>query len=528
MPVPAAFNDLSFERDLQNHVGWVWYQRHYFLPSTIINQNNHQNNQPRSFLHFGSVQYFAVVFLNGKEIGRHVGGHLPFQFEAQLIQYFPNLITVAVNNTLSNYTIPPGDFNIINLSSGSKIIQQTPNFDFFNYAGILRPVQIWHLPQIFINEFKINADYYGNLSYSIEINEKLQISSKIIVTIFYEKSVVALMEGPTNKIKIDNVNLWWPRGMGKANLYIAEAKLFSANGEILLDVYRETFGFRSVSIENGLILMNKKPFYCFGFGMHEDFEIHGRGFDRSVMIKDLNMFEWLNANCYRTTHYPYSEERAYEADRRGIVVITEVPAVGIKHFDKSLAKLHGKMITEMINRDKNHPSVIAWSIANEPELKGDETFDYFDDLVMLTRHLDPTRPITAVFGYLSNKKILKELNDFRAQFPEKPIYITEYGAEAIPGLHEQPSAPFTEQYQVEIIQKTTEVLEELRRAGHLSGEMVWNFADFMTAPSLQRVMGNHKGVLTRDRKPKMAAHFIRKRYGYLLNEQRRLFQKNEL
>jgi len=120
--------------------------------------------------------------------------------------------------------------------------------------------------------------------------------------------------------------------------------------------------------------------------------------------------------------------------------------------------------------------------------------------------------------------------------------MTEYGAEAIPGLHEMPSAPFTEQYQVEIIQKTTQVFEELRLAGHLSGEMLWNFADFMTAPSFfsfknnlkklfegtSRVVGNHKGVLTRDRKPKMAAHFIKRRYGYLLNEQKRLFLKNEL
>ena len=78
---------------------------------------------------------------------------------------------------------------------------------------------------------------------------------------------------------------------------------------------------------------------------------------------------------------------------------------------------------------------------------------------------------------------MTELNDFRTQFPDKPLYVTEYGAEAIPGLHEQPSAPFTEQYQVEVIQKTTEVLEVLRRSGQLSGEMIWNFADFMTAPS---------------------------------------------
>lgn len=60
------------------------------------------------------------------------------------------------------------------------------------------------------------------------------------------------------------------------------------------------------------------------------FQIRGRGFDRVIMIKDLNMFEWMGGNCYRTSHYPYSQERAFEADRRGIAVITEVPAVGMR------------------------------------------------------------------------------------------------------------------------------------------------------------------------------------------------------
>lgn len=96
-----------------------------------------------------------------------------------------------------------------------------------------------------------------------------------------------------------------------------------------MDRYRETFGFRWIDLENGQLHINDKVFYCRGFGMHEDFYLNGRGFNLVVMARDLNMFEWLNANCYRTSHYPYNELRAYETDRRGIVVITEVPAVGI-------------------------------------------------------------------------------------------------------------------------------------------------------------------------------------------------------
>ncbi|VDK32053.1 unnamed protein product [Gongylonema pulchrum] len=89
------------------------------------------------------------------------------------------------------------------------------------------------------------------------------------------------------------------------------------------------FGFRTVNFTDDQIFINGKPFYCHGFGMHEDFELHGRGYNPVVMTKDLNMLEWMSGNCYRTSHYPYSEEMAYEADRRGIAVISETPAVGL-------------------------------------------------------------------------------------------------------------------------------------------------------------------------------------------------------
>ncbi|VDN28745.1 unnamed protein product [Cylicostephanus goldi] len=97
-----------------------------------------------------------------------------------------------------------------------------------------------------------------------------------------------------------------------------------------LDVYRQKFGFRTVGWTKRQILINDKPFYCIGFGMHEDFEIHGRGYNQVVMTKDLNLLEWMNGNCYRTSHYPYAEERMEENDRRGIAVISETAGVGLK------------------------------------------------------------------------------------------------------------------------------------------------------------------------------------------------------
>jgi beta-glucuronidase len=142
--------------------------------------------------------------------------------------------------------------------------------------------------------------------------------------------VVYYGKGFSNSKTFKNVELWWPRGLGKPNLYNIEVAL-SVNdiidGPRRIDVYRDTFGFRSITIENNSsIFINGRKFYCLGFGMHEDFMvcwalilnqpiqiynkflwIHGRGFDRAVMIKDLNLLEWMGANCFRTSHYPYSE-----------------------------------------------------------------------------------------------------------------------------------------------------------------------------------------------------------------------------
>uniref|UniRef100_A0AC34G1A8 Glycoside hydrolase family 2 catalytic domain-containing protein n=1 Tax=Panagrolaimus sp. ES5 TaxID=591445 RepID=A0AC34G1A8_9BILA len=181
------------------------------------------------------------------------------------------------------------------------------------------------------------------------------------------------------------------------------------------------------------------------------------------------MLEWMNGNCYRTSHYPYSEERAYEADRRGIVVIAETPAVGLLYFTKNILKLHQQMLLDLFKRDHRHPSIVMWSLANEPATSKGDSREYFN----------------------------------------------EYGADTIEGFSTEPSVSFSVQYQVELLAKTHEAIDFLRESGDLTGEMIWNFADFMTDQTLTRVIGNHKGVLTRNRQPKMAAYLLKKRYAQL-------------
>uniref|UniRef100_A0A914EGH7 Beta-glucuronidase n=1 Tax=Acrobeloides nanus TaxID=290746 RepID=A0A914EGH7_9BILA len=544
IPVPSAYNDLVEQREWRDHVGWVWYQLKY-TPA--------QRDQGlRTFLRFESVNYFAMVFLNDKNVGNHTGGHLPFEFEVTFDYTKINFITVAVNNTLSNSTIPPGEFQYktevytINGQPYSVypdgFFEQTPDFDFFNYAGILRSAYVLKLGSVFISDVWIIAQANGSLSYTITLDKSTTgLTANVTVSSLQPTTgtIVYSGTGLQNSAIVQNIELWYPRGYGYPSLYVMEAKLL--NGTQVIDIYRETFGFRTVTWDSDKIYINGKPFYCHGFGAHEDFELHGRGYNPVVMIKDLNTMEWMNGNCYRTSHYPYSQERAYEADRRGIAVITETPAVGMRLFDNTNLALHKYMLTEMIQRDKNHPSVIAWSMSNEPQTYKNESKAYYQQLANVSRTLDSTRPVTNVldtnwdddqiaewldiicinryYGWYSNTGYLQTIaNSYIGNFLawkqkfNKPMILTEYGAGAIAGLTREPGVDFTEEYQVEVIRRVHMALDELRKNGTITGEMIWNFADFMTSQSTTRAAGNHKGVLTRNRQPKMAAYVIKDRY----------------
>ncbi|VDM99090.1 unnamed protein product [Thelazia callipaeda] len=511
MPVPSAYNDLTADLQVREHVGWVWYQRKFFVSA--------RDKPYRHFARFSSVQYYAAVFVNDQAAGIHIGGHLPFEIDITDLILFDkeNVLTVAVNNTMTSRTIPPGEFRYIQKERResqqypSGFFKQTWNFDFFNYAGILRPVYITKKPSAYIEDISIEAGGDGSFRYQIDVVSKSNEESfKVTVLDRYGK-VIFDHNDRVYDGRIENIQPWWPRDMGPAVLYQFTVQILIS--DTLIDIYRLWFGFRTVSISSDQIFINGKLFYCHGFGMHEDFELHGRGYNPVVMIKDLNMLEWMSGNCYRTSHYPYSEEMANEADRRGIAVITETPAVGLSYFTKENQLLHAEMIRELIQRDSNHPSVIMWSLANEPVSSYPAARQYFSELINLTHFLDPTRPVTAVLsasfdtdqiadlldvicinryfgwyidiGYLEtiNRSWVFEVKNWKSLF-DKPIVISEYGAEALPGLNEGPSRAFSEQYQKELLEETHLAFDVLRKSNTIAGEMIWNLADFMTAQGL--------------------------------------------
>lgn len=240
-----------------------------------------------------------------------------------------------MNNTLSSSSLPPAELKIETLSTGTRIVRQILGFDYFNYAGILRSVHILYLPAVYISNLKIEAESCGFLKYQVWVGGEFDKSLyRVDIAVLEDGKKLHAGSGLQNSFTLDNYQMWWPKGLGPPNLYTFEVRIVKRIDGRTVDSYRETFGFRSVEIHNGAIYINGKFFYCHGFGRHEDYEVYGRGFSRVMMIKDLNLLEWSMANCFRTSHYPYSEEEMYEADRRGIIVIDEVQATGLKLCQK--------------------------------------------------------------------------------------------------------------------------------------------------------------------------------------------------
>ena len=547
--VPASFNDQKPDRAWRDHYGWVFYQRRITLPRACAGQ--------RAVLRFGAVTHQAKVWLDGELIAEHRGGFLPFEADltGRLAPGASGLLTVAADNRVSHGTLPVGNepgqiaffgsdnagIPSVEHAKANARPQNRPNFDFFNYAGIQRPVTLYTTPRAYIADITLVPHCDGRVDYRVDTVGEGSVSVEILDP---AGKPVAAAQGAAGSVTVPDPQLWepWP---GTPALYTARVTF----GE---DCYDETFGIREVKVEGTKLLLNGRPVYLKGFGKHEDSALHGRGLNQVANVTDLHYMHWFGANSLRTSHYPYAEEFYALCDREGILVIDETPAVGINGASRDpykndlLAAHHRQVLDEMIARDKNHPCVILWSLGNEPDLEHypESALEYWHALYEQAHAQDPQdRPVTLVccqndytkdittrtmdvvcinryYGWYNLSGDLdaacaglNEELDFWAGMG-KPVAITEYGADTVNGLHDACGGMFSEEYQAEYYQRMG---EEFDKRDFFIGEMPWNFADFATIQGPMRVGGNRKGLLTRDRRPKLAAHALRRRWTAIPN-----------
>ncbi len=349
------------------------------------------------FLHFDGVQSAFYLWINGEKVGYSQGSRTPAEFD--ITKYLiegKNLLAVEVYRW----------------SDGSYLEDQ----DMWRLSGIFRDVYLMATPKVHIRDFEIKTLSDDLKKWNLEVIAKVKNLSerpykKVKVRCeLYDKNGNFLNTEPKlenmtmflspsaestliMKTKVKNPDLW---SAEKPNLYTLILKLFDEN-ENLLEIESSKFGFRKVEIKNGQFLLNGKPILFKGVDRHEHNPVLGHYVTEEQMRKDLEIMKKFNINAVRTSHYPNDPGWLELCDEYGIYVIDEanIESHGMGYQpEKTLAnkpewkKAHFDRYRRMVERDKNHPSVVIWSMGNEA---GDGTnFEY----ISYWSHMrDNTRPV---------------------------------------------------------------------------------------------------------------------------------------
>ncbi len=349
------------------------------------------------FIHFGAVKSAMYLWINGAKVGYSQGSKLPAEFNiTPYLKEGENLLAMEVYRW----------------SDGTYLECQ----DFWRISGIERDVYLWSAPMVHIRDFWAHAsldESYQNGILKVEIdikkyNEKKKAKNYTAAYALYDSEGKNILTGEQqfsldkehyntsiifDKEIIPEVKQW---SAEKPNLYTLVLTLSDKKGNVIETLSCKT-GFRKVEMKNGLLYVNGEYVLIKGVDRHEHDDITGHVVDEKSMRKDIELLKTNNLNTVRTSHYP-NDPLWYElCDEYGIYVIDEanIESHGIGyHPDRTLGnkpeweEAHIDRIRRMVERDKNHPSVIIWSMGNEA---GDGV--NFVAGTQWIHHRDPSRPV---------------------------------------------------------------------------------------------------------------------------------------
>jgi len=510
--VPADWN--SQKENLFYYEGTLWYKKSFDYVKS--------NTENRVFIYMGAANYDTDVYLNGKKLGKHIGGFTPFQFEVtHLLKDQHNFVIIKVDNKRKKEGVP------------------TLNTDWWNYGGITRAIKLIETPATYIKDYAINLSKTNKntIAGTIQLdgknksgtNIRLKIPElKINTTFKSDENGVCSFELTSKKIKY-----WSP-----SNPYLYDITLSTENDDL-----KDQIGFRTISTKGSKILLNGKSVFLKGISIHEESPLNG---GRANSIEDVKQLlgyaKEMGCNYVRLAHYPHNEHMLRLADKMGILVWEEIPVYWtIDWQNKATYKNAQQQLSDVITRDKNRASVIIWSMANEtPNSEARNTF--LKNLAAFTRKKDPTRLISAALeqkdyeGAANTRTIddpfadvvdILSFNQYIGWYDggvekcktikwhisqDKPVIISEFGAGAKFGLHGEKDERWTEEYQEYLYQETLKMVDGIEQ---LQGISPWVLVDFKSPrrllPEIQDTY-NRKGLISEKGEKKKAFYVLQEYY----------------
>ncbi|MBB4837417.1 beta-glucuronidase [Sphingomonas kyeonggiensis] len=493
--------------EMRYYQGLVWYQRTFdYTPA---------GPGKRVYLRFGSADYAASVFLNGKPVGKHVGAFTPFAFDVtDRLRPGSNQITVGVDSARTDSDVPP------------------PVTDWETYGGITRSVRLVTVPETFVDDAFVRLGKDGRIAVSAQLLGPQAANAPIRLAI---PTLGATLEGRTDGEGKWSASLPAPRALQRWSP--ENPKLYDVEIASGADRFADRVGFRTIEVQGDRILLNGKSIFLRGISMHE--EELGKDPVRAMspaaaraLFSEIK--QGLHGNFVRLAHYPHDEGTTRLADEMGLLVWSEVPVYWrVAWGNADTLATARRMIAENIRRDRNRAAIVLWSVANETPVS-DARNAFLRTLIGDVRALDDSRLVTAAL--LSDRKgkemrindplvgdlDVMAINTYNGWYSDdplaaipsftwaspvnKPLIFSEFGADALYGYHDGTAAPhkFSEEYQAEYYRRT---LEMAAKVPFLRGLSPWILKDFRSPRRQHPVYQqgwNRKGLISETGQRKQA------------------------
>ncbi|HTF19293.1 MAG TPA: glycoside hydrolase family 2 TIM barrel-domain containing protein [Chryseolinea sp.] len=500
--VPHCF---SIDPRYQLYTGTAWYVRSFTQKSLPTGY--------KAFLRFEAVFYKSAVYVNGKKAAEHEGGYTPFEVDVTSFLSGENTLAVKVNNAWDTTTIPGAKTGVA--FENDNVGQVYP---WINYGGINREVHLIIRPEVYVKSMKIETDPdLAKKTAKLNIRVDVSGTSTGVVTVksggagsspgahvpairitrdnavvpvkFKAKGTPAVADGITSyymeaTLAAKDVKLW---NHDEPTLYKAEVFYQT-------DTSGSLFGIRKVEVKGSSLLLNGEPIRMGGCNRPMDYPGHGSTDPAEVLDKDLTLIKSGGMELSRISHYPVSTQLLDWADAHGLLIIAEPGNWQMTPKQMSDPTMRAKFeaqFTELMERDWNHPSVIAWSVGNEYQSQTPEGKTWTKDMIAFGRKLDPSRLYTfaSMIVWRDFIKVpdeeasqyvdfvsaniygdhLKHLKHIHELYPDKPVYVSEFGVRT--------DAVKTEQDRVNHLAKA---MQDFRQCDFLIGASIWTFNDYQS------------------------------------------------
>ena len=503
--------------------------------ATYVKHFTCKKTNQRVFIEFEGANSISTVYLNGIFLGEHKGGYSRFRFELtnhlkeenELIVYVDNRHDEDVYPLTADFTFFGGIYRSVHL-----IFTNDTCFDILHKGA----------DGVYVSQKKISKEQ-AIFDIDIYLDSKDQHTSNLKVVTTLKDMDGYIVTSKTNELKsienrhitqtlsIDSPHLW--HGIKDPYLYTIEVCLYQQNQ--LIDQRIIPTGFRFFHVDHESFYLNGEPYKLYGVCRHQDREHKGNALTDDMHQEDIKLIQEIGANSIRLAHYQQADLIYTLCDQKGFVVWAEIPYISrtSQHDLNGLNAL--SQMEELIKQNYNHSSICMWGIGNEITLRGDRgsSDDIYKALNDLTKTIDPYRLstiaqlanidfndphnlITDLIGYnlyygwyVGKAENIKDwLKNYRLIHPDKPVCISEYGAEGIINIHSEEPKPwdYSEEYHAWYHETIYSILE---KTPFVWGSYVWNMFTFA---SDSRAEGNtkginNKGLVSFDRKTKKDAFY---------------------